>query len=153
MESSKFRRIVFAVFFLLIPISAIFHVPVGRLSQAMHIARALILAITVPLAIYIHSLFPKKHDRPEDFKELLTNGPYKYVRHPFYSAFIFMGFGIALFFSSIPGLFCYLLMLPLWNRLAELEEMELLEYWGEEYGEFMKTRGRFLPKLNIITKQ
>ncbi|MFA4641309.1 methyltransferase family protein [Pyrococcus kukulkanii] len=153
MESSKFRKIVFTVFFLLIPVSAIFHVPVDGLSRAMHIAGALILAITVPLAIYIHSLFPKKHDRPEDFKELLTNGPYKYVRHPFYSAFIFMGFGIALFFSSILGLFCYMLMLPLWNRLAELEEMELLEYWGEEYREFMKTRGRFLPKLNIITKQ
>ncbi|CUX76962.1 hypothetical protein CHITON_0183 [Thermococcus chitonophagus] len=107
----------------------------------MHIARALILAITVPLAIYIHSLFPKKHDRPEDFKELLTDGPYRYVRHPFYSAFIFMSFGIALFFSSIPGLFCYSLMLPLWNKLAELEEKELLEYWGEKYEDFMKTRG------------
>ncbi len=67
------------------------------------------------------------------------------MRHPFYPAFIMIGFGAALLFESIPGIILNLSMLPLWNRLAELEEEGLLGYWGGEYEEFMRTRGRFLP--------
>ena len=38
-------------------------------------------------------------------------------------------------------------MLPLWEKLAELEEKELLEHWGDEYRRFMETRGGFMPKF------
>jgi len=48
------------------------------------------------------------------------------------------------FFVSVPEISLNALMLILWNKLAEMEEKELLEYWGEEYKEFMKTRGRFI---------
>ncbi len=64
------------------------------------------------IAVYVHSLFPKKHDRHEDFGKLLKDGPYRFVRHPFYSAFLFLGFGIALFFASVPGIAVSLLMVP-----------------------------------------
>jgi len=57
-----------------------------------------------------------------------------------------MNFGIALACLSIPALFASFFLIPLWNKLAQLEERELLEYWGEEYKNFMQTRGRFLPK-------
>ena len=119
----------------------------------MHWAGFVILIITVPLAIYLHSLFPRRHDRPEDFDRLLTDGPYRYVRHPFYSVFIVMGFGIGLFCVSVLGLLSYVLMLPLWRKLAEIEEQELLEYWGDEYRRFMETKGRFFPKLNRTVQQ
>jgi len=150
MESVRIRKWVFGLFFSLIPFSCLTHWPLitGLLARIMHWTGLLILAITVPLAIYLHSLFPRKHDRPEDFDRLLTDGPYRYVRHPFYSAFIVMGFGIALLCVSVPGLVAYTLMLPLWKKLAEIEEQELLEYWGDGYRKFMETRGRFFPKLN-----
>lgn len=155
MESVRLRKRVFGLFFVLIPFSCIVHWPLvtGSAAELMQWAGAIILAITVPLSIYLHSLFPKRHNRPQDFGRLLTEGPYRYVRHPFYSAFIFMGFGIALFCVSIPGIVAYALTLPLWEKLAELEEKELLEYWGEEYRRFMETRGRFLPKLNKTVQQ
>ncbi|WP_297489078.1 isoprenylcysteine carboxylmethyltransferase family protein [Thermococcus sp.] len=149
MEGSwRFRRFVFLVFATIPVISALVHYPAitGTAGKLMSIAGLVIMLVSGGIAVYVHSLFPKKHDRPEHFEKLLKDGPYRFVRHPFYSAFLFLGFGIALFFASVPGMIASLLMVPLWEKLAEIEERELLEYWGREYMEFMETRGRFLPR-------
>ncbi len=155
MKSVKLRKLTFLLFFTLIPFSCSLHWPLitGQLAIVMHWTGFVVLIITVPLALYVHSMFPKRHERPEDFEKLLTDGPYRYVRHPFYSAFIFMGFGIGFFCISVPGLLAYTLMFPLWEKLAEMEEKELLEYWGEEYRRFIERRGRFFPKLNKPIQQ
>ncbi len=149
-SSRGLRRTVFAVFAAVSLLSGLLHYPhiTGSLGAFMRFVGLLIILISAFFAFYVHSLFPEKHDRPEDFGELLKDGPYRFVRHPFYSAFIFLGFGIALFFTSVPGILASIMMLPLWKRLAEMEERELLEYWGDEYTEFMRTRGRFLPKID-----
>ncbi|ASJ01546.1 methyltransferase family protein [Thermococcus gorgonarius] len=149
MEGSwRFRRLVFLVFSTIPVISALAHYPAitGTVGELMRFTGLAIMLISGGMAVYIHSLFPKKHDRPENFEKLLKDGPYRFVRHPFYSAFMFLGFGIALFFASVPGMVVSLLMVPLWGRLAEMEERELLEYWGEEYAKLIETRGRFLPR-------
>ncbi len=149
-ESWRFRRLVFLVFSTIPVISALVHYPpiMGAVGRFLSFTGLVIMLVSGGIAIYVHSLFPKKHDRPEDFGKLLKNGPYRFVRHPFYSAFMFLGFGIALFFASVPGMVASLLMVPLWEKLAEMEERELLEYWGREYEEFMETRGRFLPRAD-----
>ena len=149
-DSWRFRRLVFLIFSTIPVISALVHYPAitGTAGKLMSIAGLVIMLVSGGIAIYVHSLFPKKHNRPEDFGKLLKDGLYRFVRHPFYSAFIFLGFGIALFFTSVPGMIASLLMVPLWERLAEMEERELLEYWGGEYAELMETRGRFLPKVD-----
>ncbi len=151
MESWKFRRLVFVVFFILIPFSMLFHYPPigGEKARIMRVSGAILTLSSSIFALYVHSLFPKTHDRPSDFTRLMEDGPYRYVRHPFYSAFIVMGFGIALWFLSVPGLLAYAFMIPLWERLAGLEENELIEHWGDEYREFMKTRGRFFPRPGV----
>jgi len=59
-----------------------------------------------------------------------------------------MGFGIAFYFISIPGIILNLFFIFMWEKLAELEEKELLEYWGEKYEQFMKTRPRFFPRIH-----
>ena len=123
----------------------------GKLAEIMHWSGLVILLLTTSFALYVHSLFPKKHDKLGDFERLLKEGPCRYVRQPFYLSFIIMGFGISLFCTSIPGFLAYGMMLPLWVKLADIEERELLEYWGEEYREFMKTRRRPLPKSNKKT--
>ncbi len=152
MESWKLRRRIFTVFFLLIPISYALHYPVisGKMAGIISRIGMLLTVASIITAFYLHSLFPKTHKKPSDFNNLLTEGPYRYVRHPFYSAFIFMGFGIALWCLSIPGLVGYTLLLPFWVRLAKREEEELLDYWGDAYREFMETRGRFLPVLRRV---
>ncbi|WP_297477222.1 methyltransferase [Thermococcus sp.] len=147
-DSWRFRRLIFLVFSTIPVVSALVHYPAitGTAGELMRFTGLAIMLVSGGMAVYVHSLFPKKHDRPEDFGKLLKDGPYRFVRHPFYSAFMFLGFGIAMFFTSVPGMIASLLMVPLWERLAEMEERELLEYWDGEYTELMETRGRFLPR-------
>lgn len=148
-NSWRFRKLFIPAFFFIVTVvSALwsFRLP-DKIVPIMRFIGLVLIVLSTALAFYVHSLFPKRHDLPEDFDELLTDGPYRYVRHPFYSALILIGFGIALFFESVPGLIAVILMLPLWEKLAELEERELLGYWREEYRRFMEKRGRFVPKL------
>ncbi|WP_297069703.1 isoprenylcysteine carboxylmethyltransferase family protein [Thermococcus sp.] len=148
MESWLLRRAVFILFIALIPFSCAIHYPVvaGRVAGPLSWFGFFMFVLSLAFAFYVHSMFPRSHKRPGDFERLLTDGPYRYVRHPFYAAFIVMGFGVALWCLSIPGLIAYTLMLPLWEKVAKIEERELLNYWGDRYREFMEVRGRFFPR-------
>jgi len=150
-QSSMLRKIVFAFFFLgLIPFSALFHYPIieWKWKIILNLSGAVIIIFAAVFAIYVHSLFPRTHKRPEDFEQLLVDGPYRYVRHPFYSAFIVMGFGIALYFLSIPGIIFNVFLILMWRKLADIEEKGLLEHYGEKYKQFMETRPRFFPRIH-----
>lgn len=79
---------------------------------------------------------------------LLTSGPFHYVRHPIFSAFI------ALWLAAGIGTMNWIL-LALWPAYTTLmvlvpirQEEELLsEKFGEEYASYKKTTGKILPKL------
>jgi len=130
-RSSSFRKIVFLAFFLgLVPFCGFVHYPIvkGEWRCILHLLGVIIIVTSATFAIYAHSFFPRKHKKPEDFDHLLINGPYRYVRNPFYSAFIVMGFGIAFYFVSIPRIIFNLFFIFMWEKLAELEEKELLKH-------------------------
>jgi protein-S-isoprenylcysteine O-methyltransferase Ste14 len=89
-------------------------------------------------------------DTPRMIKEqvLITSGPYRRIRHPIYTAFILI-LGSTLLISSnwLIGL-CWLGMttLEVLSRIA-FEESLMIEFFGEQYREYMKTTGRLLPKI------
>jgi protein-S-isoprenylcysteine O-methyltransferase Ste14 len=89
-------------------------------------------------------------DTPRMMKEqtLITSGPYRTIRHPIYSAFILI-LGSTLFISSnwLIGL-CWagMTVLEVASRIG-FEESLMLEYFGEQYREYMKRTGRLLPKV------
>jgi len=90
-------------------------------------------------------------DTPRMMKEqtLITSGPYRTIRHPIYTAFILI-LGSTLFISSnwLVGL-CWLTMtvMEVISRVG-FEESLMLEYFGEQYREYMKRTGRLFPRLN-----
>jgi protein-S-isoprenylcysteine O-methyltransferase Ste14 len=81
-------------------------------------------------------------------QRLVTEGPYRYVRHPLYSAGIPLFFSIALisanWFLGLIGigfqLFVMLVRTP-------MEEKMLLEHFGEEYRSYMKKTGAYFPRI------
>ena len=89
-------------------------------------------------------------DTPRMMKEqtLITSGPYRIIRHPIYTAFILI-LGSTLFISSnwLIGL-CWagMTILEVASRIG-FEESLMLEFFGEQYREYMKKTGRLLPKL------
>ncbi|HUG67846.1 MAG TPA: isoprenylcysteine carboxylmethyltransferase family protein [Pirellulaceae bacterium] len=78
---------------------------------------------------------------------LVTTGPYRYVRHPFYLAGVVALTGGCLvsanWFLLISGLvpFGFLVV------RTRIEEEKLIERFGEEYRDYMAKTGRFLPKI------
>jgi protein-S-isoprenylcysteine O-methyltransferase Ste14 len=79
---------------------------------------------------------------------LITSGPYRVIRHPIYTAFILI-LGSTLFISSnwLIGL-CWLGMttLEVISRIG-FEESLMIEFFGDQYRQYMKKTGRLLPKI------
>jgi protein-S-isoprenylcysteine O-methyltransferase Ste14 len=89
-------------------------------------------------------------DTPRMMKEqaLITSGPYQFIRHPIYTAFILI-LGSTLFISSnwLIGLtWAGMTVLDIASRIG-FEEYLMLEYFGDQYREYMKKTGRLLPRL------
>jgi protein-S-isoprenylcysteine O-methyltransferase Ste14 len=87
-------------------------------------------------------------DLPRMLKEqsLITSGPYQYVRHPIYTAFILI-LGSSLLISSnwLVGLaWIGMTVVEVASRIG-FEESLMLEFFGDEYRNYMKRTGRLFP--------
>ena len=79
---------------------------------------------------------------------LITSGPYRVIRHPIYTTFILI-LGSTLFISAnwLIGLsWIGMTVLEIISRIR-FEESLMLEYFGNQYREYMQRTGRLLPKL------
>ncbi len=79
--------------------------------------------------------------------KLVTHGIYRYVRHPITLAGIIYSIAIPLTFSSLYGFLCMLLLVPLFLYRIRIEEKMLLDYFGEEYREYMKRTKKMIPYI------
>jgi len=79
---------------------------------------------------------------------LVTSGPYRYVRHPMYTAFFVIGFGFLFLSANLLVGVIYLgpLLLMYLSRFSAEEQM-MIERFGERYRQYMKETGRILPRF------
>ena len=109
------------------------------------------LGVVVVLGIYWlfssigSGITPTSATRKEH--ELVTTGPYRWVRHPLYTigSSMFIAFGMMAdnWFVMLLGILAFFAMA---SRTPK-EEANLIEKFGDEYREYMKNTGRYLPKL------
>ena len=80
--------------------------------------------------------------------ELITTGPYAYVRHPTYTAVLLLNVGTAFFSLHIFVMvnFFVVLAFALWRSKLEEELLASEQGFGPRYGEYMRRTGRFLPR-------
>lgn len=79
--------------------------------------------------------------------KLVTRGPYRWIRHPLYTfglmLFVALGLMADNWFIMMLGGLTFLVMV----LRTPKEEAGLIEKFGDEYLNYMKTTGAFLPKL------
>ena len=79
--------------------------------------------------------------------KLSVSGPYRWVRHPLYTvgSSMFIAFGMMAdnWFIALLGILAFIGMAVRTPK----EEANLIEKFGDEYREYIKRTGRFLPKL------
>jgi protein-S-isoprenylcysteine O-methyltransferase Ste14 len=78
---------------------------------------------------------------------LATTGPYAYIRHPQYIAFIAVMFGFLLQWPTIPTLVMFPVLVWMYVRLAKAEERQVQTEFGEAYTNYARGVPAFIPHL------
>ncbi len=76
---------------------------------------------------------------------LVTEGVYRYIRHPLYSSLLCLGWGIFFKRPSWPGAVLALAASAFLVLTARAEEGENVRYFGQAYQEYMKRSKMFIP--------
>ncbi len=80
--------------------------------------------------------------------DLVTHGPYAYVRHPFYSGFLSFAVGLALAFPFYETRLLLVVTLAVIVVYVPKEEEELVRRYNKRYLDYMeKVRHRIIPGI------
>ena len=80
--------------------------------------------------------------------DLLTGGPYAVVRHPLYTGFMVLTFGLAIAVPFLETLMLAAITLVVLAIFIPKEERTLLEQYGKKYKEYAKrVPWKLIPKL------
>jgi protein-S-isoprenylcysteine O-methyltransferase Ste14 len=126
------------------PLTAYFNVWELPLNKIYTIVSGLLIFILGTIVYFKWEIFWYKTYKGQ----LVTNGIFKYIRHPHYTSLIIIGIGLALFFYSLFAFFISILAIPIiiWSILDE--EKLLIRQYGDEYRKFMeKTPWRLIPGI------
>lgn len=116
----------------------------------------LLVVSIVPLALGVAALRgmgqPDARDRTEPelvgferTTKLVTDGVYKYIRHPLYSSLLLLGWGVFFKSPSVLDVALVLAATLLLVATARRDEAECLQTFGAEYGLYMQHSRMFIP--------
>jgi len=76
---------------------------------------------------------------------LATDGPYRHIRHPQYSAFLLIMVGFLVQWPTIPTLIMFPILVAIYRRLAIGEEREVAARFPGAWHDYAAVTPRFLP--------
>ena len=79
--------------------------------------------------------------------QLATTGPYSFVRHPQYAAFILIMFGFLLQWPTLVTLVMFPILVTIYVRLAYREEREVRAEFGQTWDDYAARTPGFWPRL------
>jgi protein-S-isoprenylcysteine O-methyltransferase Ste14 len=108
--------------------------------------------VGVFLLLWVHQTLDKNFALPAVVKErqtLVTSGPYRWVRHPMYTALFLV---TVVYFLISANWFIGVAWIG-WivgtvASMVQGEEVALVDKFGDEYRAYMQRTGRFLPRLS-----
>jgi len=78
---------------------------------------------------------------------LVTEGVYRFIRHPMYAAHLLWGVAQALLLpNAIAGPAMLIFFIPLYLFRVGREEQAMLDHFGKPYRDYMDRTGRLLPR-------
>jgi protein-S-isoprenylcysteine O-methyltransferase Ste14 len=80
-------------------------------------------------------------------RDLVTDGIYKYIRHPQYAGLFLILFGWLLHWPTLLTLLLFPILIVVYYRLALREEVEMTAAFGVEYKNYMKQTPCFIPRF------
>jgi len=83
----------------------------------------------------------------EKTTNLVTAGIYAYIRHPLYSSLLLLAWGIFFKAPSLTGSMIVLVATTFLIATARADEAECIQFFGEDYQQYMRKTKRFIPFL------
>lgn len=151
-----FLRLVFALPLFIALLLYIFYPQAIAWSQVMLPAwfrylAAIVAILCVPLIYWVFQSIGKNISETvltKNDHQLVTHGPYKWVRHPLYASALLLLFSLSimaanwfLFFYCIAGLLIFRYL------VVPAEETKLIDRFGERYVEYKRNTGALAPRL------
>ncbi len=108
--------------------------------------------LSVPAAYWVFSSLGRNVSETvltKERHELVTIGPYRWIRHPLYTTGLLLVLAIGLTAANWFILLCAsLTLVAIRFVVVPLEERELLAKFGDAYRDYMQRTGRLLPRLS-----
>ncbi len=89
---------------------------------------------------------------PNSSAKLVTSGVYAYIRHPIYSSFIQMSFGIAFLIGTSGSIAVAIISLIFYYFKSRYEEKLLIQRYPD-YNPYKEITGRFMPEAFKLHKR
>jgi protein-S-isoprenylcysteine O-methyltransferase Ste14 len=121
----------------------------GSLRLVVTVAIAVLLALGFVILGFSFLALGKSltaHPIPAKQGVLVTDGLYKFARHPIYTGVLALGAAMTLSGGLFPHILFFIALVLLLNYKAGFEE-QLLRARYEGYASYAAKTGRFLPKL------
>jgi len=91
----------------------------------------------------------RRHDKElydfERTSELVTSGIYRYIRHPLYASLLYLAIGACLKDVSWISVILLIMAVIALYATARSDEKECIEFFGQEYKDYMEGTKRFIP--------
>lgn len=117
---------------------------------------AVLGALTVPLNFWALSSLGKNISetvRVKTSHELVTHGPYRWVRHPLYTTGLLLLLSAALLMASwLVAALTVAAAAGIRGVVIPQEEEALTEKFGDRYREYSERTGRLVPRLSLVRR-
>ena len=84
---------------------------------------------------------------------MVTQGIYRYIRHPQYTGFLMITGGMLLEWATLPLLIMYPILVVLYYRLARREEADMIAQFGTAYEEYRERTAMFIPSPMALIRK
>ena len=121
-----------------------------KVSNVINILSLILSVSGLVLCIYSRIVLGSNWSRDVMIKEkheLITTGPYKYIRHPIYAGLLLLFFGTTLAIGNVGSILGFILLLVNFKIKIKKEENLMLKHFNRRYLNYMKRTGSIVPPL------
>lgn len=116
---------------------------IGLVGMYINIGCAIIALVLIANGWY--NIYHKYWSKETGKGRVVSTGVYKYIRHPQYTGFILLTFGMMVEWATLPTVIMWPFIIWMYYRLAKREEADMLREFGEEYVMYRKKTKMFIP--------
>ena len=139
----------FAAIFFAPPLEFLFLPPLLPSGIGMELAGLVIILVGMAMRVWTRMSIGGMYSgyvRVIALHVLVTDGPFRLVRHPGYTGFVIMALGLCIGYSSLIGLAAIpVLLLPGLAYRMNVEEQLLKEQFGDEYRAYARGSKKIIP--------